>query len=105
MQGIAKLPCVLTGLGLLSMPYALAMGGWAGLMVQAGVTLLFATCGVLLIRAIEALPAGVPENYPMLGMVGCVLCTHLYTYSWWFDRKAGMLCGDLPLYRAVCVWQ
>ncbi len=51
------------------MPYALAMGGWIGLLVQAFVTLLFATCGVLFITALDALPAGVPGNYPMLGMV------------------------------------
>ena len=55
------------GLGLLSMPYALRLAGWSGLLVLMAVTAIFCTSGKLLVQAFEALPPGTPQTYPNLG--------------------------------------
>lgn len=40
--------------------------------MQALTTMLFAACGLLLVQGLAMLPAGVPQNYPMLGMKGVI---------------------------------
>ncbi|KAL4443562.1 hypothetical protein ABPG75_011299 [Micractinium tetrahymenae] len=58
---------VFVGTGLLSMPFALRMGGWVALGVQALLLPLFALSGQLIVWAFDLLPAAVPRTYPELG--------------------------------------
>lgn len=55
------------GIGMLSMPYAMRLGGWAGLAALASALALFAASAQALIAALELLPAGAPKTYPALG--------------------------------------
>jgi solute carrier family 32 (vesicular inhibitory amino acid transporter) len=55
------------GIGMLSMPYAMRLGGWAGLAALASALALFAASAHALIAALELLPAGAPKTYPALG--------------------------------------
>ena len=53
--------------GLLSMPYAMNMAGWAGLAAILLCSLLFCTSGKMMTWGLEALPSGVAHSYPELG--------------------------------------
>lgn len=55
------------GIGMLSMPYAMRLGGWAGLAALAAALALFATSAHALVAALELLPPGAPNTYPALG--------------------------------------
>ena len=56
------------GLGLLSMPYAMRMSGWLGLMALGAATATFCLSAKLLIRAFQSLPPGMPHTYANLGL-------------------------------------
>ena len=55
------------GIGMLSMPYAMRLSGWAGLAALAASLALFNASAHLLVAGLERLPAGVPRSYPSLG--------------------------------------
>ncbi len=55
------------GLGLLSMPYAMRLSGWLGLLALMASTAVFCISAKLLIRAFQTLPAGMIHSYPNLG--------------------------------------
>ena len=55
------------GLGLLSMPYAMRLSGWCGLLALATFTGLFCLSGKLLVRAFDKMPLHRPHTYPALG--------------------------------------
>jgi vesicular inhibitory amino acid transporter len=59
---------VYIGLGLLSQPYAVKLGGWAGGLSVLAVTIAsFTTSALLLPKAFALLPPGIPHSYPQLG--------------------------------------
>jgi len=60
---------IYVGLGLLSQPYAIHLGGWAALAALAGVAALFYTSASLLVSACDALPESAPKSLPHLGSV------------------------------------
>ena len=55
------------GIGLLSVPYAMRLSGWLGLVALAATTALFCLSGKLLIHAFDKLPPGTAHTYPALG--------------------------------------
>lgn len=55
------------GLGLLSMPYAMRLAGWLGLLSLGAATAVFCLSAKLLIRAFQSLPAHTPHSYANLG--------------------------------------
>ena len=55
------------GLGLLSMPYAMRLSGWAGLGALAVASALFCLSGRLLVGAFDQIPAHMSHTYPALG--------------------------------------
>jgi vesicular inhibitory amino acid transporter len=55
------------GLGLLSMPYAMRLAGWFGLLALMASTAIFCVSAKLLIQAFQTLPAGMLHSYPNLG--------------------------------------
>jgi len=57
------------GLGLLSMPYAMRLAGWFGLLALMASTAVFCISAKLLIRAFQTLPAGMLHSYPNLGVL------------------------------------
>ena len=61
------------GLGLLSMPYAMRLSGWFGLLALLASTAVFCTSAKLLIRAFQTLPAGILHSYPNLGTSSCIV--------------------------------
>jgi vesicular inhibitory amino acid transporter len=68
---VAQTCCIIlsiyVGLGLLSQPYGLRLGGWTALAALAGTAALFFTSASLLARACDLLPPGVPRTFPELG--------------------------------------
>ena len=55
------------GMGMLSMPYAVALGGWASLAALVVAAALFCLSGLLIVRNFDKVPAGMPHTYPALG--------------------------------------
>lgn len=55
------------GIGVLSMPYAMAMSGAAGVLSVALCCVLFCTSGKCIAWSMDRLPPGVPHSYPQLG--------------------------------------
>jgi vesicular inhibitory amino acid transporter len=55
------------GVGMLSMPYAMRLGGWAGLGALAGSLALFNVSAHALVAGLGRLPPGAPPTYPALG--------------------------------------
>jgi vesicular inhibitory amino acid transporter len=66
-QTALLLVSVYVGLGLLSQPYALALGGWAALPLLCATVAVFCWAAHLLVEAIDELPADVPATFPALG--------------------------------------
>ena len=58
---------IYVGLGLLSQPYGLKLGGWLGLVALLGTAALFFTSASLLGKACDLLPPGLPRTFPVLG--------------------------------------
>lgn len=58
---------VFMGIGLLSMPYAMRLSGWAGLGGLLLAATLFCISGKLIVRGFDRIPAGVPQSYSQLG--------------------------------------
>ena len=54
-------------MGLLSMPYAMKLSGWLGLLALAALTSLFCLSGKLIVRAFDKMPSHQPHTYPALG--------------------------------------
>ena len=52
---------------MLSMPYAVALGGWASLGALVVAAALFCLSGLLIVRNFDKVPAGMPHTYPALG--------------------------------------
>lgn len=57
------------GLGLLSMPYAMKLAGWCGVLSLMAASLTFCLSAKLLIHAFKTLPPGVPHTYANLGQI------------------------------------
>jgi hypothetical protein len=55
------------GIGLLSMPYAMRLGGWLAIGALLLATTTFCYSGRLLVKAFDKLPAGTLHTYPALG--------------------------------------
>ena len=60
---------------MLSMPYAVALGGWASLGALVVAAALFCLSGLLIVRNFDKVPAGMPHTYPALGASPAVGCT------------------------------
>lgn len=58
---------IFVGMGLLSMPYAMKLSGWLGLVGLAALTALFCLSGKLIVRAFDKMPSHQPHTYPALG--------------------------------------
>lgn len=58
---------IFVGMGLLSMPYAMKLSGWLGLLAMAALTALFCLSGKLIVRAFDKMPSHQPHTYPALG--------------------------------------
>lgn len=58
---------IILGIGILSMPFAMHMAGWAGIPAVLLCTLLFCWSGKLLAWALATIPEGLPQGYPQLG--------------------------------------
>ncbi len=58
---------VFMGIGLLSMPYAMRLSGWAGLAGLLLAAALFCVSGKLIVRGFDRIPAGVVQSYAQLG--------------------------------------
>lgn len=52
---------------MLSMPYAVALGGWASLAALVVAAALFCLSGLLIVKNFDKVPAGMPHTYPALG--------------------------------------
>ena len=65
---------IFMGLGLLSMPYAMRLSGWAGLGALAVASALFCLSGRLLVGAFDQIPAHMSHTYPALGETQGSLC-------------------------------
>lgn len=57
---------VYMGIGLLSMPYAMRLSGWFGLIALAVAAAVFCASGKLIVKSFERLPDG-PKSYARLG--------------------------------------
>lgn len=55
------------GVGLLSMPYALKIGGWVALAPLVLAAALFCLSALLIVSAFDRLPPAVQRTYPELG--------------------------------------
>ncbi len=55
------------GVGMLSMPYAVMLGGWLSLAALVLAASVFCLSGLLIVRNFEKVPAGMPQTYPALG--------------------------------------
>lgn len=54
-------------MGMLSMPYAVMLGGWLSLGALVLAAAVFCLSGLLIVRNFEKVPAGMPQTYPALG--------------------------------------
>ncbi|PSC72470.1 Vacuolar amino acid transporter 1 [Micractinium conductrix] len=79
--------------GMLSMPYALRLGGWAALGVLGALLPLFALSGLLIVWAFDRLPAHVPRTYPDLGHAAAGAA----------GRRAVLCCSFLELFGGSCI--
>lgn len=69
MQGTFNLINIFMGLGLLSMPYAMRLSGWLGILALAALTCLFCLSGKLIVHAFDKMPLHRPHTYPALGQL------------------------------------
>lgn len=60
---------IYVGVGLLSMPYAMRLAGWSGLLGLLAAVCLFGTSALLVVRAFDKLDSGTPHTFPALGEV------------------------------------
>jgi amino acid permease len=67
------------GMGLLSMPYAIKLGGWWGIAGLVLTTLLFCLSAILIVGAFSFLPAGAPHTYP--GTLSHAWCVYMPGYT------------------------
>lgn len=54
-------------MGMLSMPYAVMLGGWLSLCALVLAAALFCLSGLLIIKNFDKVPAAMPHTYPALG--------------------------------------
>jgi len=67
-QAVVILVSMFVGLGLLSQPYALRVGGWAALVSQAATVVLFSFSAVFIDSCCSSLPMGVATSFPTIAM-------------------------------------
>jgi Transmembrane amino acid transporter protein len=67
LQTVMSILNIVMGIGILSMPYAMAQSGLIGIASVALCCLLFCTSGKCIAWSMELLPAGAPHSYPQLG--------------------------------------
>ena len=75
------------GMGILTMPYAMRMSGWAGLGALTAATAVFCLSGKLLIAAFDCLAPGSPHTFPALGAPPLSSESCLFSLTWYLSLK------------------
>ncbi|KAK9825697.1 hypothetical protein WJX81_006348 [Elliptochloris bilobata] len=71
LQAVFNVVNIFIGMGMLSMPYAVMLGGWLSLGALVVAAAVFCVSGLLIVKNFDKVPAGMPHTYPALGV--CVL--------------------------------